>query len=233
MATILIVEDDAAVRLIIKTKLHQHYSVLEACNGTEALDLLDHTHVDLLIVDIQMPAMDGVSLLHTLRETGDKRPVLILTAMTSYQYKKRSFDAGADDYMTKPVDYDELILRIRALLRRANIANENKIVAGNLIMNKNEYSTMYRNTQIDLTSKEFDLLFLMLSYPGTVFTKQQLMDQIWGYDTESDYDTIKSHISRIRNKLSACSEIDLCSIRGLGYRVVIQKTGERNGKEKD
>lgn len=223
MITILLVEDDEMVRLVMKTKLASQYRIEEASNGLEALEVLDHKHIDMLIVDIMMPRMNGYELVRTLREAGDQKPVIMLTAMTSFDHKREGFASGIDDYMTKPIDYEELRWRIEALMRRANIASEKIIRLGKFTMNQNAYSVEYDGTCISLTNKEFDLLFLLLSYPGTVFTKQQLMDNIWGYDTETEYDTIKTYISKLRNKLSGCDEFELVSLRGLGYKAAIRK----------
>lgn len=227
MTTILLVEDDEMVRLIMKTKLASQYRIEEAANGVEALEILEHRHIDMLIVDIMMPKMNGYELVRTLREAGDQKPVIMLTAMTSFEHKREGFASGIDDYMTKPIDYEELCWRIEALMRRANIASEKRIRIGAFMMNQNSYSAEYDGTPIALTTKEFDLLFLLLSYPGTVFTKQQLMDNVWGYDTETEYDTIKTYISKLRNKLSMCGEFELISLRGLGYKAVIRKTGDK------
>ncbi len=224
MITILLVEDDDKLRLLTKTKLTPLYHVEEASNGEEALEILDNKHVDLLIVDIQMPKMNGYELVQALRESGDQKPVIILTAMTSFEHKREGFAMGIDDYMTKPVDYEELVWRIEAILRRANIASEKKIQIGKFEMNQSTYTATYGESQITLTNKEFDLLFLLLSYPETVFTKQQLMDKIWGYDTETEYDTIKTYISKLRNKLADCDEFELKALRGLGYKAVIHKS---------
>ena len=223
MITILLAEDDERLRLLTKTKLSSMYQIEEAANGEEALEILDNKHIDLLIVDIQMPKMNGYELVKVLRDGGDQRPIIMLTAMTSFEHKKQGFASGIDDYMTKPVDYEELIWRIEAILRRANIASEKKIQIGKFEMNQGTYQTSYDGRQITLTNKEFDLLFLLLSYPETVFTKQQLMDKIWGYDTETEYDTIKTYVSKLRNKLSDCEEFELKALRGLGYKAVIHK----------
>lgn len=225
MVTILIVEDDQMVRLLTKTKLSQLYKIKEAADGEEALEVLDHVHVDLLIVDIQMPNMNGYELVRALRDVGDMTPVIMLTAMNTFTHKKEGFASGVDDYMTKPIDYEELIWRIKALMRRAQIANENRIVIGGFTMEQNTLSTQYYGETISLTNKEFNLLYKFLSYPNVVFTKQQLMDGIWGCDSETEYDTIKTYISRLRNKLSMCREFELVSIRGLGYKAVIHKIG--------
>lgn len=225
MVTILIVEDDQMVRLLTKTKLSHLYKIKEAADGEEALEVLDHVHVDLLIVDIQMPNMNGYELVRALRDVGDMTPVIMLTAMNTFTHKKEGFASGVDDYMTKPIDYEELIWRIKALMRRAQIANENRIVIGGFTMEQNTLSTQYYGEMISLTNKEFNLLYKFLSYPNVVFTKQQLMDGIWGCDSKTEYDTIKTYISRLRNKLSMCREFELVSIRGLGYKAVIHKIG--------
>jgi len=226
MITVLLVEDDQMVRLLTKAKLSPLYKILEASDGEEALEVLDHSRADLLIVDIQMPNMNGYELVRTLRDAGDMIPVIMLTAMNTFAHKKEGFASGVDDYMTKPIDYEELMWRIEALLRRAKIANENRIVIGNFIMEQSSFSAQYRGEVIPLTNKEFDLLYKFLSYPGTVFTKQQLMDDIWGYDSETEYDTIKTYISRLRNKFSACREFELVSIRGLGYKAILHETSD-------
>lgn len=225
MVTILIVEDDEMVRLLTKTHLTLEYKVLEASNGEEALEIMAHEHIDLFIVDIQMPKMNVYELMHSLRDSGDLRPAIMLTAMNTFAHKKEGFASGVDDYMTKPINYEELIWRIEAILRRAQIANEKKIQIGAFSMDQNAYEANYAGEKISLTNKEFDLLYKFLSYPGIVFTKQQLMDEIWGLDSETEYDTIKTYISRLRNKFSGCREFELVAIRGLGYKAVLHKAG--------
>ena len=223
MITVLVVEDDAVVRLLTKTKLSPLYRIEEAADGTQALEIMEHQHVDLLIVDIQMPRMNGYQLVQTLRECGDQRPVIMLTAMTSFDHKRQGFASGIDDYMTKPINYEELVWHIEALLRRAHIASEKKIQIGDFIMNQSTYTVSYQGNDISMTNKEFELLYLLLSYPGTVLTKQQIMDQIWGYDSETEYDTIKTYISKLRKKLADCAEFELVALRGLGYKASIRK----------
>jgi len=224
MITILLVEDDDKLRLLTKTKLAPLYQVKEATNGEEALEVLDSMHIDLLIVDIQMPKMNGYELVQALRQSGNRKPVIMLTAMNSFEHKRQGFASGIDDYMTKPIDYEELVWRIEAILRRANIANEKKIQIGRFEMNQGSYMVTYDGKDITLTNKEFDLLFLLLSYPEKVFTKQQLMDKIWGFDSETEYDTIKTYISKLRSKLSDCDEFELRALRGLGYKATIHKS---------
>lgn len=231
MVTVLIVEDDRMVRLLTKAQLSSLYKILEAENGEEALEVLDHHHVDLLIVDIQMPKMNGYELVRAIREGGDMTPVIMLTAMNTFAHKKEGFASGIDDYMTKPINYEELIWRTEALLRRAQIASEKRIEIGRFSMEEDSYSAQYDGKSIPLTNKEFDLLYKLLSYPGTIFTKQQLMDEIWGYDTETEFDTIKTYISKLRNKFSMCREFELISIRGLGYKAVLHEGGGTHGQK--
>ena len=223
MVTLLIVEDEKTVRLLTKAKLSPSYRILEAENGEAAWQILEHNHVDLLMVDIMMPKMNGYELVRSLRASGDMTPVIMLTAMNSSAHKKEGFASGVDDYMTKPIDYEELIWRIEALLRRARIANEKRIVIGDFCMEEGTYQVKCAGTPVTLTNKEFELRYKLLSYPGVVFTKQQLMDEIWGYDTETEYDTIKTYVSRLRNKLSMCREFELIAIRGLGYKAVLHE----------
>lgn len=225
MVTLLIVEDDEMIRLLTKTKLSPHYHILEAGNGEEALSVYENNHVDLMIVDVMMPKMNGYELLRSLRQIGDMTPAIMLTAMNTFAHKKEGFAAGVDDYMTKPIDYEELIWRIEAILRRSKIANENRITIGKFSMDRDSCTVNYDGKDIPLTAKEFSLLYKFLSYPRVVFTKQQLLDDVWGYDTETDYDSIKTYVSRLRNKFSACDEFELTAIRGLGYKAVIHESG--------
>lgn len=222
MATILIVEDDKNTRLLTSARLKPYFTVKEAEDGENALELLDHEHIDLIIADIQMPNMNGYELVKQLRETGSTIPVIMLTAMHSFEDKRTGFTLGTDDYMTKPINYEELLWRIKALLRRSNIAAENKIVIGDLILNSSTLKVRIGNEETELAKKEFDLLYKLLSYPGMIFTKAQLMDEIWGYDTDSDETTIKTHVNRLRNKFDGCQEFEIVTIRGLGYKAEIR-----------
>lgn len=226
MVTVMIVDDDRMVRFLTKAKLGARYKVLEAPDGAAALDVMSHEHVDLVILDIQMPVMDGYETLKAMRAGGDMRPVIMLTAMGTMQHKREGFAAGADDYMVKPIDYEELIWRIDALLRRSRIAAEKRMVVGGLALDEDRMAATYEGKDLGLTKMEFSLLFKLLSYPNVVFTKQQLMDDVWGYDTETDYDSIKTYVSRLRGKLADCHEVELVSIRGLGYKAVIREDGE-------
>lgn len=227
MLNILIVEDEAAIRLLTKTKLRNEYNIIEAANGVQALEVLEHKHIDLIIADIMMPEMNGYEFVQSLRDSGDMTPVIMLTAMSTFAHKKKGFATGIDDYMVKPIDYEELKWRIEALLRRAQIANEKRIVVGALTLRSDYLTAELNGTSISLTEKEFDLLYKLLSYPGIIFTKQQIMDEIWGYDTETDYNTIKTYISRLRNKFKDCKDFELVSVRGLGYKAIIHGLEER------
>ncbi len=223
MLNILLVEDEKPVRILTRAKLKQDYTILEAANGVEALEVMDHHHIDLIICDIMMPEMDGYELLSEIRKSGDMIPVIFLTAMNTFAHKKKAYATGIDDYMTKPIDYEELKWRIEALLRRAQIANEKKIEIGEFSLSEETKAARWKGETIDLTEKEYDLLYKFLSYPGVIFTKQQLMDEIWGYDTESDYNTIKTYISRLRNKFSGCDAFELQAVRGLGYKAIVKE----------
>lgn len=225
MVTILIVEDDAAVRLLTRAKLRSQYHIVEAGDGKEALEILDHQHVDLMIVDIMMPNMNGYEFVDALRSEHDMTPVIMLTAMDTFAHKKKGYQLGIDDYLTKPINYEELVWHIEALLRRAKIASENRIVIGDprtgLILSESSLSATWKEQPIELTDKEFQLLYKLLSYPGQLFTKQQIMDEIWGYDTETDYAAIKTYINRIRRKFEDCDVFRIVSVRGLGYKAEV------------
>lgn len=221
MATILIAEDDLNIQLLIAARLKPLYSVLCANNGREALEILEAKHIDLLIADIMMPYMNGFDLVKKIRSDGSKLPILMITAKQSFDDKREGFSSGIDDYMTKPVHYEELIWRIQALLRRANIIAEQKIRIGNITLDSFSYTFRSNLETIVLPKKEFDLLYKLLSYPGIIFTKNQLLDEIWGYDSISIEDTIKTHISRLRNRFKNYDEFKIVTIKGLGYKAEI------------
>ena len=194
-----------------------------AQDGMEALEVLERRPVDLIISDVMMPRMDGYTLVKTLRERGNPIPVLLLTAKQSFEDKREGFSSGIDDYMTKPVNYEELIWRLNALLRRAHIASEQKIVVGPVVLDSSTYTVTRNGEPLELPKKEFELLYKLLSYPGQIFTRNQLLDGIWGYDSESSEDTVKTHISRLRNKLRDIPEFHIVTIKGLGYKAEINK----------
>lgn len=177
----------------------------------------------MIVADIMMPRMDGYELLKTIREEGYTTPYLLLTAKESLSDKQQGFSLGTDDYMTKPFSTDELLWRVEALLRRANIAQSKKIQIGSVTVDSEKYAVYNNQEYIELPKKEFDLLFKLLSYPDRIFSKEQLLDSIWGMDSESGEETIKTHISRIRNSLKNITEFNIITIKGLGYKADIQK----------
>ena len=221
MIKILLIEDEAPIRMLTRTRLKKKYEILEAADGEKALGILEHDHVDIMIVDVMMPVMDGYEFVRVLRDNGDMTPVIMLTAMDSFGHKKKGFALGIDDYLTKPVNYEELEWHIEAVLRRARISSEREIVAGDLILSEDSMSAVWKGRNIELTEKEFLLLHKLLSYPGVLFTKQQIMDDVWGYDTDSDYNTIKTYVNRLRNKFEDCDAFVIISVRGIGYKAEI------------
>ena len=221
MLNILVVEDDKNTRKLITTILSNYgYSTLEATNGLEALEVLDHNHVDLMVLDVMMPKMDGYELAQTLRDNGSQMPMLMLSAKNHVTDIKQGFVVGIDDYLTKPFDFEELLLRIKALLRRSKIVAENKLVIGNVTLDYNSYSVITDGVAETLPQKEFLLLYKLLSYPEMVFTRLQLMDEIWGMDAESDDHTVNVHINRLRTRFADTKEFEIVTVRGLGYKAV-------------
>lgn len=222
MATLLVVEDDRNMRLLTAARLKDYYTVLTACDGEEALKIIYKGGVDLIISDIMMPNMDGYELLKTLREDCLQIPFLFLTAKETSNDMEKGFDLGTDDYMTKPFSSDELLWRVKALLRRANINQEKKIKFGRITIDSEEYAVYSDDEYVEFPKKEFDLLFKLLSYPEQIFSKEQILNSVWGITSESGEETIKTHISRIRNKLKNMPELNIQTIKGLGYRASFQ-----------
>lgn len=223
MATILIVEDDRNMRLLTAARLEDLYTVVCACDGIEALEHIHKGGIDLIVADIMMPGMDGYELLHTIRKEGYTTPYLLLTAKESLGDKQRGFSLGTDDYMTKPFSSEELIWRIGALLRRADIAQNKKIEIGKVTVDSQKYAVYTDSQYIEIPKKEFELLFKLLSYPDRIFSKEQLLDSIWGINAESGQETIKTHISRLRGRLRDIEEIKIITLKGLGYKADIHK----------
>lgn len=221
MFDILVVEDDKNTKKLLAAVLKNNgYNVLQAGNGEEALDVLDHNHVDLMVLDVMMPKMDGYELAQVLRDSGSQLPMLMLSAKQNVTDIKQGFLVGIDDYLTKPFDFDELILRIKALLRRSKIVTENRLVVGDVTLDYNSYEVITSDSRETLPQKEFLLLFKLLSYPERVFTRLQLMDEIWGMDVESDDHTVNVHINRLRSRFADCKDFEIVTIRGLGYKAV-------------
>jgi len=220
MFRILVVEDDKNLQILMTTVLKQQgYDVLCARNGEDALDLLDTHHVDLLISDIMMPEMNGYELTESLRQADYQLPILMVTARDSLADKKQGFLAGTDDYMVKPIDMDEMVLRVAALLRRARIMNEHRLTVGDTVLDYDTLTVSRPGQQQELPKKEFYLLFKLLSYPRQIFTRQQLMDEIWGLEAESDERTVDVHIKRLRERFANWPHFEIITVRGLGYKV--------------
>ena len=221
MFQILVAEDDKNTRRLMEAVLKEHgYHPILACDGLEALKLLDTHHVDLVILDIMMPGMDGYEFTRQLRATDYTLPILMVTAKQLPEDKRKGFIVGTDDYMTKPVDEEEMILRIRALLRRAQIVNERRITIADVCLDYDSLTVSRGNESQTLPRKEFYLLYKLLSYPGKIFTRIQLMDEVWGMESQSDDNTINVHINRLRKRFEDYPEFSIETIRGLGYKAV-------------
>ena len=221
MFQILVAEDDKNTRRLMEAVLKEHgYHPILACDGLEALKLLDTHHVDLVILDIMMPGMDGYEFTRQLRATDYTLPILMVTAKQLPEDKRKGFIVGTDDYMTKPVDEEEMILRIRALLRRAQIVNERRITIADVCLDYDSLTVSRGDESQTLPRKEFYLLYKLLSYPGKIFTRIQLMDEIWGMESQSDDNTINVHINRLPKRFEDYPEFTIETIRGLGYKAV-------------
>lgn len=226
MPKILVVEDDIDLNNLIRTVLESKgHEVFSALNGKEALDALELTHIDLIISDIMMPRMDGFALLSDIRQANLAMPVLLITAKGSYDDKNRGFSSGADDYMVKPIDIKELVLRVNALLRRSKIANERQLRIANVTLDAESLQVIRGEEIYSLSPKEFQLLFKLLSYPGRVFTRFEIMSEVWGYDSESDEKTINVHISKLRTRFEGWPEFEIATVRGLGYKAIVRDDG--------
>ena len=220
MVDILVAEDNENIQKLITAYLvRAGYHVHTAFNGLEALEILDKTNIDLLISDIMMPGMDGYALTKVLRDSNYDMPILMVTAKETLDDKKLGFSMGTDDYMVKPIDFDEMLLRVAALLRRAKISNEKRIVVGEVILDDEALTVTRKEEVYLLPKKEFYLLFKLMSYPNKIFTRHDLMDKIWGFDNETDERTVDVHIKRLREKFDHFTEFKIVTVRGLGYKV--------------
>ena len=224
MFNILVVEDDANARKLMCAVLYQYgYNPIPVEDGVQGLDMLDQKHIDLIILDIMMPRMDGYEFTSTLRQTDCNIPILMVTAKESPADKRKGFLMGTDDYMTKPVDEEEMILRVGALLRRSRIASERRLSVGNTTLMYDSFSITCGDEPVELPQKEFLVMFKLLSYPNKIFTRRQLMDEIWDMDSDSDERTVDVHISRLRERFRNNHDFDIITVRGLGYKAVIKK----------
>lgn len=221
MVKVLIVEDNNKLRKLIDVYLtHNGYKTYSATDGLEALEIINNNMIDLVICDIMMPNMDGFELIEELREIYSNLPILIVTAKESKEDKILGFKLGIDDYMVKPIDLEELLMRVKALLRRANINNEHKLTIKDVVLDYDKLTVTKGDEEIELPQKEFYLLYKLLSYPNKIFTRMQLMDDIWGMDVKSDEQTVNVHIRRLREKFSHYKEFEIITVRGLGYKAV-------------
>lgn len=221
MFKILVVEDDKNARKLMCAVLRQYgFEPLQAADGDAALAVMENEHIDLAVLDLMMPGMDGFELTRQLRQTWREVPILMVTAKQDPKDKRMGFIAGSDDYMTKPVDEEEMVLRIKALLRRAQIANDRRIYAGDVKLDYDALSVTRGSEMITLPQKEFVLLFKLLSYPNMIFTRLQLMDEIWGPDSQTDDHTLNVHINRLRERFRDFPEFEIVTVRGLGYKAV-------------
>ena len=221
MFHILVVDDDKNTRLLLKAVLESEgYTVYAAQNGEDALTVMDQQHIDLVVLDVMMPKMDGYEFTNILREAQNNLPILMVSAKQLPADKKKGFLVGTDDYMTKPIDEEEMLLRIKALLRRAQIVSDRKIVIGDVVLDYDSFTVSKGNDVQELPQKEFLLLYKLLSYPGKIFTRIQLMDEIWGAESDTGWETVTVHIGRLRKRFEDWDEFELQSIRGLGYKAV-------------
>ena len=221
MFHILVVDDDRNTRRYMRAVLEAaDYTVSEAADGVEALKMMEKEYVDLVVLDIMMPEMDGYEFTETLRSVQNNLPILMVSARQLSEDRKKGFRAGIDDYMTKPVDMEELVLRIQALLRRSRIASEHRITVGEVVLDYDSLTVTGHGETQELPQKEFQPLYKLLSSPGKSFTRIQLMDEIWGMDSESGWETVTVHIGRLRKRFEGWPEFEIVSVRGLGYKAV-------------
>lgn len=223
MINILVVEDDMKLNQIVCSYLNKHdYHAVGCKNPTEGYDLLYTLRFDLIISDIMMPKIDGYAFAETIREQNKAIPILFMTSRDDIDSKQKGFRIGIDDYMVKPIDIDELIMRVGALLRRANIANDKKLTVGSLVMSEEELTATVDGEEIPLSVREFNILYKMLSYPKKTFTRSQLIDEFWGIEAESGLRTVDVYITKLREKFAVCNDFEIVTIRGFGYKAVLK-----------
>ena len=221
MFHILVVDDDKNIRKLLQAVLTaEHYTVFTATDGEDALAVMDREHIDLVVLDIMMPKLNGYEFTKLLREQNNNLPILMISAKQEPSDKHKGFIVGTDDYMTKPIDEEEMLLRIKALLRRAKIASEHQIVIDDVVIDYDSMTVTKNGETQELPQKEFLLLYKLLSSPGKIFTRIQLMDEIWGADSETGWESLTVHIGRLRKRFEGWNEFQIEAIRGLGYKAV-------------
>ena len=226
MFHILVVDDDKNIRRLIQALLEaENYTVTTAENGIEALNVFDKEHIDLAVVDIMMPKMDGYEFTKLLRDQNNNLPILMVSAKQEADDRHKGFKMGTDDYITKPIDEEEMLLRIKALLRRAKIASEHQITFDNIVIDYDSMTVKKDDEIQQLPQKEFLLLYKLLSYPGKIFTRIQLMEEIWGIDSETGWESLTVHINRLRKRFEGWDAFKIEAVRGLGYKAV-KKNGQ-------
>lgn len=221
MFNILVVEDNSDMRELFCTVLSDSgYQCIPAADGLEALEIMAREYIDLIVADIMMPGMDGYELTRSIRESKMDLPILMVTAKDQFDDMQKAFHSGTDDYMIKPINVKELVLRVEALLRRAKIQSEKRIVIGNTVLDYDALTVTIHGQETILPQKEFYLLYKLLSYPNKIFTRPQLMDEIWGMYSETDERTVNTHINRLRDRFADCTDFEIVTVRGLGYKAV-------------
>ena len=222
MINILVVEDDAKLNQIVCTQLNHHgYQAKGCCHPNEAYDLMYGSLYDLIISDIMMPGIDGYEFAETVRSLNKNIPILFMTARDDFVSKQKGYAAGIDDYMIKPIDLGELVLRVAALLRRANIMDEKKLTVGNLTLDADDMSAIVNGAEVSFTVREFNILFKLLSYPKKTFSRAQLMDEFWGMDSDTSLRAVDVYITKLRDKCSGCDGFNIVTVHGLGYKAVM------------
>lgn len=227
MVKILVVEDDASLnRLVCRLLSDNWYQPCGCENAKEAFDAMEREPFELIITDVMMPGMDGFEFADAIRRQDKEIPILFMTALDDMISKRKGFRIGIDDYMVKPIELDELLLRVEALLRRAGIASSKRLCVGNFVMDSEERTAYLDGEEVPMTVREFDILHKLLSYPKKTFTRAQLMDEFWGYETESDSRTVDVYITRLRNKFKSCAAFEIVTVHGLGYKAVLHEDGK-------
>jgi DNA-binding response OmpR family regulator len=223
MINILVVEDDMKLNQIVCAYLNNNGFAAKGClNPNEAYDLMYNSLFDLIISDIMMPGIDGFEFAKTVRELNRTIPILFMTARDDITSKQKGFQAGIDDYMVKPINMDELVLRVGALIRRANIMNEKKLTVGSLVMDADAMTVTVVDEEISVTVREFNILYKLLSYPKRTFSRMQLMDEFWGLESETSLRAVDVYITKLRDKFSDCEDFKIITVHGLGYKAVLQ-----------
>ena len=222
MFQILCVEDDASLRRLMVAALKQHgYEAFTANDGLDALDVFEKQNIDLIITDIMMPNMAGYELARQLRRAGFEMPIIMVTAKETFEDKAKGFEVGVDDYMVKPIDINEMILRVAAVLRRSKMASEHSLTVGSCVLDYDAVSVKIGDAPAETIPKmEFKLLFKLLSYPNKIFTRRQLLDELWGMEKEVDERTVDVHVKRLRERFNAQNDFDIVTVRGLGYKAI-------------